>query len=124
MRLRSMKQPVTPPYIERIPVRQREQIIILPVKAIASVEADGELLHITTVRLERYTLNYRLKDLESRLAPGLFVRLSRGTLAKLDMITKVHPLPGGTYTVTLSNNQELQVSRMQSRILRDQLLKL
>jgi hypothetical protein len=33
-------------------------------------------------------------------------------------------MPGGTYLVTLANNQQLSVSRLQSRLLRDQLLKL
>jgi hypothetical protein len=33
-------------------------------------------------------------------------------------------MPGGTYVATLSNGQELNVSRIQSRVLRDTLLKL
>jgi hypothetical protein len=33
-------------------------------------------------------------------------------------------MPGGTYTATLSNGQQLAVSRLQSRILREQLLRL
>ncbi len=113
-----------PAYLERIPVRERDEIVILPVREIASVVADGELLHITNARNERYTINHRLKELEARLDPNLFVRLSRGTLANLEMIGRVSPLPGGTYLVTLTNNQQLQVSRLQSRVLRNQLLRL
>ena len=111
-------------YLERIPVRQREEIVLLPVNEVVSIVADGELLHITNVRNERYTINHRLKDLEARLNPAKFVRLSRGALANLEMILKISPLPGGTYVVTLKNNQQLSVSRLQSRILREQLLKL
>jgi hypothetical protein len=33
-------------------------------------------------------------------------------------------MTGGTYVVTLTNGQELPVSRMQSRVLRDRLLRL
>lgn len=113
-----------PPRLERIPVRQRDEIVILPVREVASVVAEGELLHLTNARGERYTINYRLKDLEARLDPAAFVRLSRGTLANLEMISRVSPMPGGTYLVTLSNNQQLPVSRLQSRVLRDQLLRL
>jgi hypothetical protein len=40
------------------------------------------------------------------------------------MIKRVSPLPGGTYVVTLNNDQQLQVSRLQSRLLRDSLLRL
>lgn len=113
-----------PAYLERIPVRQRDEIVILPVRDIASVVAEGELLHMTNTRSERYTINYRLKDLESRLDPALFVRLARGTLVNVEMISRVTPMPGGTYLVTLTNNQQLSVSRLQSRVLRDQLLRL
>lgn len=111
-------------YLERIPVRGPNEIILLQARSIASVVAEGELLHITTAAGERYMINYRLKDMEARLDPAMFVRLGRGTLANKSMIERVIPLPGGTYTVMLSNNQQLQVSRLQSRILRDQLLRL
>ena len=40
------------------------------------------------------------------------------------MITAVAPLPGGTYRLTMANGQQLQTSRMQSRLLRDRLLRL
>ena len=58
-----------PPFLERIPVRRREEVVLVPVNQIASIVADGELLHITTIRNERHTITYRLKDLEQRLNP-------------------------------------------------------
>jgi DNA-binding LytR/AlgR family response regulator len=110
--------------LERIPVRHQDEIVILPVKEVASIIAEGELLHLTTARNETYTLAYRLKDLEARLNPAHFVRLGRGTLANIEMMRRVSPMPGGTYIVTLSNGQQLNVSRSQGRILREHLLKL
>ena len=111
-----------PDHLERIPVRERNEIVLLPVRNIASVVADGELLHITTATNERYSINYRLKELESRLDPARFARLSRGTLVNIEMISRVSPMPGGTFVVTLNNGQKLQASRLQSRVLRDSLL--
>jgi DNA-binding LytR/AlgR family response regulator len=113
-----------PAILERIPVRHQDEIVILPVKEIASIVAEGELLHLTTAQKETYTLSYRLKDLEARLDSSRFVRLGRGTLANIEMMRKVSAMPGGTYVVTLSNGQQLNVSRLQGRILRDQLLRL
>jgi two-component system, LytTR family, response regulator len=110
--------------LERIPVRHQDEIVILPVKEVASIIAEGELLHLTTARNETYTLAYRLKDLEARLNPAHFVRLGRGTLANIEMMRRVSPMPGGTYIVTLSNGQQLNVSRSQGRILREHLPKL
>ncbi len=99
-------------------------MLIVPVQTIASIVADGELLHITTVRNERHTINYRLKDLEQRLDPARFIRLGRGTLVNVDLITKVAVLPGGTHVAILSTGHELPVSRLQSRLLREHFLKL
>lgn len=113
-----------PPILERIPVRHQDEIVILPVKEIASIVAEGDLLRLTTAQNETYTLSYRLKDLEARLDSSQFVRLGRGTLANIEMIRRVSAMPGGTYVVTLRNSQQLNVSRLQGRILRDQLLRL
>jgi DNA-binding LytR/AlgR family response regulator len=68
-----------PPMLERIPIRHREEVLLVPVHQIASIVADGELLNITTSRNERHTITYRLKDLEKRLDPTKFIRLGRGT---------------------------------------------
>ena len=87
----------------------------MPVAQVASIVAEGELLHITTVQKARHTITYRLKDLEQRLDPARFIRLGRGTLANVDLIVKVGVMPGGTHEATLTNGQKLQVSRIQSR---------
>lgn len=110
--------------IERIPVKVREEIYLISVDDIASIIADGELLHITTAKNQKYTINYRLKDLESRLDDHKFVRLSRGAIANLSFVKSISPMPGGTYNVTLTNSQEIASSRLQSKILRTKLLKL
>jgi two-component system LytT family response regulator len=110
--------------IRRIPIRRRDEIIFIPTESIASVVAHGELLCITTAKKENHTINYRLKDLEARLDPALFFRLSRGTIVNLTMIDKVTVLPGGLYRVFLSNGLELDTSRLQSKIMRRKLLRL
>jgi two-component system, LytTR family, response regulator len=120
----SYEEATRPPILERIPVRQRDEIVIVPVKDIASIVAEGEILRLTTSQNECYTIAYRLKDLEARLDPAQFVRLGRGALANLEMLRRVSAMPGGTYVATLSNGQQLGISRLQGRILREHLLKL
>jgi two-component system, LytTR family, response regulator len=112
------------PYLERIPVRRRDEVVLVPVNQIASIVAEGELLHLATVRSEKHTITYRLKDLELRLDPGRFIRLGRGTLANIECIAKVSMMPGGTHVAVMGNGQRLAVSRLQSRVLRERLLKL
>jgi DNA-binding LytR/AlgR family response regulator len=110
--------------LERIPVRRRDEIVLVPATHLVSVVAEGELLHLRTTENETHTILYRLRDLAARLDAAQFVRLGRGTLVNIDMIRRIVPVPGGTYTVILKDNQEFRVSRIQSRILRDKLLRL
>ncbi|HEY0657670.1 MAG TPA: response regulator [Pyrinomonadaceae bacterium] len=111
-------------FLERIPVKKRDEIYLIPIAEVASIVADGELLHITTDKNQKHVINFRLKDLEARLAPDKFTRLSRGALVNLKMISRVSPMPGGTYLIALKNGQEIASSRLQSRVLRNKLLKL
>lgn len=115
---------VRPAILERIPVRQKDDIVILPVREIASILAEGDWLRLTTSKNETFMLSHRLKDLEARLDPAMFVRLGRGTLANLEMLERISPMPGGAYLATLRNGQQLTISRSQGRILRDHLLRL
>ena len=110
--------------LTRIPVRRRDDIVLVPLAQIASFVADGELVHLTTRRGERHVITHALKDLEARLDPAHWVRLERGAIVAVDAIAKVSPLPGGTYLVVLGNGQELRASRLHSRVLREQLLRL
>lgn len=120
----SYEDATKPALLERIPVRQKDEIVIVPVKELASIVAEGEILRLTMTNNETYTIAYRLKDLEARLDPAQFVRLGRGALANLEMLRRVSVMPGGTYIATLSNGQQLNISRLQGRILREHLLKL
>lgn len=113
-----------PRYLDRVPVRKRDDILMVPVDHIVSAVAEGELLHLRTVRNEDHVISYRLKDLEARLDPARFVRLSRGALANVRLIQRFSAMPGGTYVAVMADGQELSVSRSQARILRGSLLRL
>jgi two-component system LytT family response regulator len=112
------------PWLRRIPVRRRDDIVILPVDQVLAVIADGELLHLVTASGERHTISYRLKDLEGRLDPAQFARVSRSAIVNLDAVARVSPMPAGTYVVTLNNRQQIPVSRGRARVLRETLLQL
>jgi len=110
--------------LTRLPVRRRDDILLLPIGQVASFMAEGELVHVTTLKGERFVITHALKDVEARLDPARWIRLERGAIVALDAIAKVSPLPGGTYLVALSNGQEVRASRVHSRALRDQYLRL
>jgi two-component system, LytTR family, response regulator len=110
--------------ITRIPVRRRDDILLIPIGQVASLVAEAELVHVTTLRGERFVITHALRDLEARLDPARWVRLERGALVAVDAIAKISPLPGGMYLVALTNGQEIRASRLHSRVLREQFLRL
>ena len=110
-------------FLDRLPIKKKDDIIFLPVNHVASFVSDGELMHITTLRKERYTISHRLKALEAKLDPRRFVRLGRGTIVNVDTISRVTNMPGGSYLITLTNTQQFRASRNQSRFLRHHVLK-
>lgn len=68
----------------------------------------GRARHLRANGLPRKCTPYdhpRVKDLEARLDPKRFIRLSRGALVHLESIQSVSPMPVGTYVVTLSNQE-------------------
>ena len=52
-----------------------------------------------------------LNDLEERLDPSAFFRVSRAAIVRLDAVREVHPQPGGNAVVTLSDGTKLEASR-------------
>jgi two-component system, LytTR family, response regulator len=112
------------PYLVRIPVRCRSEVFLVPVAQVTAIVADAERLTIATTGGKQYVINYRLKDLESRLDPEQFVRLSRAALVNLTAVSRIVVRQSGMNTVILENGQELSMSRLQSRHLRQTLLRL
>jgi two-component system LytT family response regulator len=112
------------PSLDRIPIRKDNEVLLVPVREVAAIVAEGANLHVFTQDHECHTMYYRLKDLERRLDPARFVRLGRGTLANVDMIKKVVLAPGGAHVAVLTNGQELPISRLQTPKFRNRLMKL
>jgi two-component system LytT family response regulator len=111
-------------YLTRIPVREGDTLILVPTSCVAAVAAHGERLIITTLDHQRHTMTYRLKDLEMRLDPAEFIRLSRGTLANVNAVARIVAGPSGTNRVILQNGDEVGMSRIQTQRLRHVLLRL
>src|SRR6266404_4142347 len=69
-----------PEYLTRIPVRDRTTLVVVPTSQVATIVAEGERHTITTIDHHQHSLLYRLRDLEARLDPAVFIRLNRGAL--------------------------------------------
>jgi len=68
-----------------------------------------------------YWMDPSLNELEERLDPVRFCRISRVAIVNLNAVAEVHPLPGGSGEVCLKNGQKLEVSRRRFRHLLESL---
>ncbi len=60
---------------------------------------------------QSYWMEPTLNELEARLDPGAFFRVSRAAIVNLDFVQEVLPLPGGYGEVLLKSGIRLEVSR-------------
>jgi two-component system LytT family response regulator len=111
-------------YLLRIPVRYHDDIILLPVERIIAIESDRDIVHLSSTAGEQHTLRYPLKDLEARLDPRQFIRVSRSALVRVDAVRRASPLPNGSYMLVLTNNQQVPLSRARAQVLRDVLFRI
>ncbi len=70
---------------------------------------------------QEYCMDPTLNDLEGRLDPSVFFRISRAAIVNLDHVQEVLPLPGGYGWVTLRNKSRLEVSRRRLKDLMNRL---
>jgi hypothetical protein len=105
------------PISQSVPVRQQDDHSL---QVVSFQSADGEVLNITTLRKTHSSPTAEGPGGPPRSQPRV---VSRGR-SPARSITRVTTMPGGTCVVTLKNEQRLPVSRIQSRILREQLLRL
>lgn len=59
----------------------------------------------------QYWMDPTLNELEGRLDPVRFFRISRAAIISLNAVAEVFPMPGGSGEVLLKNGQRLEVSR-------------
>ena len=78
---------------------------------------------LTTLQTARHHLWMQpsLSDLEERLDPEGFFRISRSAIVNLDAIDEVLPGAGGQAEVQLTNGLQLEISRRRFKALIDKL---
>ena len=63
----------------------------------------------------QYWMDPTLNELEARLNPARFFRISRAAMISLNAVSEVFPMPGGSGEVLLKSGQRLEVSRRRFR---------
>ncbi len=93
-----------------IPVSREEEKLLLPQGDFLRFYADGKGVSAQT-ESETFTVRLRLYELEARLDPARFVRISNSEIINLDRVTAVDLSLSGTICMTLDGAVRTYVSR-------------
>lgn len=94
----------------RLLARSGDGYRVVPQSDVVHFFSDTGLTKLCT-RDRAYILDPTLNDLEQRLDPAVFFRVSRAAIVNLDCVTEVLPLIGGVAEVVLNTGVRLEVSR-------------
>ena len=100
----------TKPWLSRIPVREKNGIIFVPVDGILWIDAVDKYVELHTAE-RAYLARQTIQSLEQSLDPKRFVRIHRSTIVRKSAVRGLHPLFHGDYLVRLNNGAELTLSR-------------
>jgi len=93
---------------------------VIPGKEVLYFASEGGLTKLQTAE-HHYWMQPTLADLEGRLDPARFFRVSRSVIVNLDAVGEVASLPGGQGEIRLGNGARLEVSRRRFPMLVDRL---
>ncbi len=94
--------------------RLGEEYFLLESSQVLAFQAERELVWIIT-RKQRYLATQPLKVIQQKVAGLNFARVHRNCVVNLDQVAKMAPLSSQRWLLTLSNQQELIVSKRQAR---------
>ena len=97
-------------YLERIAVEMRGKLRVVPVGDIDYIVASGPYAELY-VGDRRLLIREAMQTLEERLDPGMFLRIHRSVIVRLDLVDMLHKGAGGDYEVQLKSGVRLRVSR-------------
>ena len=97
-------------YPSRLTVKSGEQTEFVEVREVDCIEAAGNyaLLHTGA---KTHILRDTLANLEARLSPKRFLRVSRSAIVNLDRVKAVQPTTRGEHVVLLKNGKEFTLTR-------------
>jgi two-component system LytT family response regulator len=125
--VRRLTEPPPPrpalPWPRRFLARDGDRYVVIPAAETICFTSSGGLTRLCT-RQREYVLDPSLNDLEVRLDPALYFRLSRNAIVRLDEIRELHPMPGGAGEALLRDGRTLEVTRRRLQNLLEKLGKL
>jgi len=101
------------PRSRKVVGRAGEEYYLLDLDDVLAFQADRELVWIVTAR-QRFLATQPLQRIAERLAGSSFQRVHRNALVNVNHVRKMTPLSSQRWLLTLTNGQELTVSKRQA----------
>ena len=99
-----------PSWIERLPVRLQGRVELVDVATIDWIEA-ADNYTVVHAGATTHVLRETLSALEAQLDPGMFARIHRSALVRIDRIVRLDSALRGDYAATLKDGTKLILSR-------------
>ena len=97
-------------YLDRVAVKTGSQTVFIRVTDLDYIESAANYV-VLRARGSSHILRETLSNLESRLPPKLFLRISRSTIVNLDRVKALQLTPQGDSVVVLEDGRQLVVTR-------------
>jgi len=98
-----------PEFLQRIAVKTRHKIEVIPVTEILYIEADDDYVTIHT-GADKFLKEKTMKYMESHLDPSQFVRVHRSYIVNVNQIVRLELYQKETYNVLLKNGASIRAS--------------
>lgn len=96
--------------LERVVVKEKNQIHVIPVEDLYYLEAQDDYVMIYTEK-ERFLKQKTLKSFENSLDAKAFVRIHRSFIVRIDKISRLEQFEKESYRLTLGNGAVVPASR-------------
>jgi DNA-binding LytR/AlgR family response regulator len=98
-------------FLQRLPVRAQQRILILNVEQITALRIEHGVVCAVTAESEFWTKYTALTELEELLDPAVFQRVHRQVIVNLNHVREINAFDNNTARLTLTGGQQVSVSR-------------
>jgi two-component system LytT family response regulator len=100
---------VQPGFLERIAVKDRQQIYVIPIHEIDYIEAEGDYVRLYTKK-SSFLKEKTMKYLEENLSAQQFIRIHRSFIVNVEEVSKIELYEKDNYRVYLKRGVMLKAS--------------
>jgi two-component system LytT family response regulator len=107
----------SPEFLQRIAVKSRHKVSVVPVDEIIYLEAEGDYVMIHT-KDARHLKEKTMKYFESHLEPGRFIRIHRSFIVNTAFIDRIEYYDKENYSVLMKHGAKLRASTTGYKLLK------